>query len=200
MIEYIRGQLAELQPAMAVIDCGGVGYGVSISLETFSAIEGKKEVKLYISESIREDAYQLFGFATRAERELFLQLTSVSGVGAGTARMILSALSPAELCDVIGGSNVKMLKAVKGIGSKTAERIIVDLKDKILSVQGSLPTRAGSGDGAAVASSPVAQEAEAALTMLGFSPAPSHKVVVEILQEQPALPVEQVIKIALKRL
>lgn len=199
MIEYLRGQLADLQPAMAVIDCGGVGYGVSISLETFSAIDGKKEVKLFITESIREDAYQLFGFATRAERELFGLLTSIQGVGPAAARMILSAISPAELCDVIAGGNVKMLKAVKGIGPKTAERIIVDLKDKILSVQGSLPTRAGSS-GATAPSSPVAQEAEAALTMLGFSPAPTHKAVTEILQEQPALPVEQVIKIALKRL
>ena len=199
MIEYLRGQLADLQPAMAVIDCGGVGYGVSISLETFSAIDGKKDVKLFITESIREDAYQLFGFATRAERELFGLLTSIQGVGPAAARMILSAISPAELCDVIAGGNVKMLKSVKGIGPKTAERIIVDLKDKILSVQGSLPTRAGSATSSAPAS-PVAQEAEAALTMLGFSPAPTHKVVTEILTEQPTLPVEQVIKIALKRL
>ena len=115
MIEYLKGTLSDLTPALAVIDCNGVGYGVNISLNTFSSIQGKESVKLWITESIREDAYQLWGFSTRVERELFLLLTSVSGIGAAMARMILSATTPAELCNIISEGNDKMLKQVKGI-------------------------------------------------------------------------------------
>ena len=131
MIEYIKGELTEVTPAYAVVEAHGVGYGLNISLNTYSGIQNKKEVKLYAFESIREDAHVLFGFASKQEREMFLLLITVSGVGANTARMILSAMSAAELCNVISTGNEKMLKTVKGIGLRTAQRIIVDLKDKI---------------------------------------------------------------------
>jgi Holliday junction DNA helicase RuvA len=198
MIEYIRGELAEITPALAVIDCNGVGYGIHISLNTYSAIQGKKSVKLYIYEAIREDAHVLFGFSTKQERELFLLLISVSGIGGNTARMILSALSPAELCNVISSGNEKLLKGVKGIGLKTAQRIIVDLKDKIATTGGE--TVSGSTATLSPAHSEVYDEAIAALTMLGFAQAPSQKVVTAILKEEPELTVEKVIKLALKRL
>ena len=198
MIEYIRGELVEITPALAVIDCNGIGYGIHISLNTYSAIQGKKSVKLYIYEAIREDAHVLFGFSTKQERELFLLLISVSGIGGNTARMILSALSPAELCNVISSGNEKLLKGVKGIGLKTAQRIIVDLKDKIATTGGE--TVSGSTATLSPAHSEVYDEAIAALTMLGFAQAPSQKVVTAILKEEPALTVEKVIKLALKRL
>ena len=202
MIEYVRGELVELGPATAVIDCNGVGYLFNISLNTYSAIQGKKTCKLYVYEAIREDAYVLYGFADKQERELFLLLISVSGIGGNTARMILSALSPAELVNVISTENATLLKSVKGIGLKTAQRIIVDLKDKI-------KTGAVAATGNAVAfggtllstvNTEVQEEAISALTMLGFAQAPSQKVVLAILKEEPTAPVEQVIKQALKRL
>ena len=198
MIEYIRGELAEITPALAVIDCNGVGYGIHISLNTYSAIQGKKSVKLYIHEAIREDAHVLFGFSTKQERELFLLLISVSGIGGNTARMILSALSPAELCNVISSGNDKLLKSVKGIGLKTAQRIIVDLKDKIAAT--GVETVSGSMATLTPANNEVYDEAIAALTMLGFAQAPSQKVVTAILKEEPDSTVEKVIKLALKRL
>ena len=198
MIEYIRGELVEITPALAVIDCNGVGYGIHISLNTYSAIQGKKSVKLYIYEAIREDAHVLFGFSTKQERELFLLLISVSGIGGNTARMILSALSPAELCNVISSGNEKLLKGVKGIGLKTAQRIIVDLKDKIAAT--GMETVSGSVATLSPANTEVHDEAIAALTMLGFAQAPSQKVVTAILKEEPELTVEKVIKLALKRL
>lgn len=200
MIEYIRGELAELSPATAIIDCNGVGYAANISLNTYSAIQGKKECKLYIYEAIREDAYVLFGFASKQERELFLLLISVSGIGGNTARMILSALSPAELVNVISTENAHLLKSVKGIGLKTAQRIIVDLKDKIKT--GAVATDAAGTTSSLLpaANAQVQEEALAALTMLGFATAPSQKVVLAILKEDPNAAVEQVIKLALKRL
>lgn len=199
MIEYIKGKLDELTPTQAVIDCNGVGYALSISLNTYSALQGKTDIKLYAYEAIREDAYQLFGFATRQERELFLLLISVPGIGGGTARMILSALTPSELCDVIGSGNEKLLKTVKGIGLKTAQRIIVDLKDKIAQ-SGLTAENIPNMPTVTPQRSAVAEEALAALTMLGFAPAASQKVVNGLLKESPDLPVEQVIKQALKRL
>jgi len=196
MIEYIKGSIAELTPAFAVIDCNGVGYGMNISLNTYSAIQGKTSCKLFIYEAIREDAHILFGFADKQERELFLLLISVSGIGGNTARMILSALSPSELCNVISSENVNMLKTVKGIGLKTAQRVIVDLKDKIKT--GAVSSDAGFA--MPTQHNAIHEEAVAALTMLGFPPAPSQKVVSAILNEFPEMTVENVIKLALKRL
>ena len=198
MIEYIQGDIAELTPATAVIDCHGVGYAANISLNTYSAIQGKKACKLYIHEAIREDAHVLFGFADRQERELFLLLISVSGIGGNTARMILSALSPNELINVISNENANLLKSVKGIGLKTAQRIIVDLKDKIKT--GAVAAASTGGTATLPANNEVMDEAVAALTMLGFAQGPSQKVVIGILKEEPSAPVEQVIKLALKRL
>uniref|UniRef100_UPI0030142716 Holliday junction branch migration protein RuvA n=1 Tax=Bacteroides acidifaciens TaxID=85831 RepID=UPI0030142716 len=164
--------------------------------------QGKKNCKLYIHEAIREDAYVLYGFAEKQEREIFLLLISVSGIGGNTARMILSALSPAELVNVISTENANMLKTVKGIGLKTAQRVIVDLKDKIktmgMSAAGSV---AGAGGMVLqTVNAEVQEEAVAALTMLGFAAAPSQKVVLAIMKEEPDAPVEKVIKLALKRL
>lgn len=200
MIEYLKGELAELTPAMAVIDCHGVGYAANISLNTYSAIQGKESCKLYIYESIREDAYVLYGFADQQERELFLLLISVSGIGGNTARMILSALTPNELISVISSENANLLKTVKGIGLKTAQRIIVDLKDKI-KTDTLVAATAGNGPTAdAAINTEVTDEAVAALTMLGFAQGPSQKAVLAILKEEPTAPVEKVIKLALKRL
>lgn len=198
MIEYIKGELAEATPALAVVDCNGVGYGINVSLNTYSAIQGKKEVKLFIYEAIREDAYVLYGFSTKQERELFLLLISVPGIGGNTARMILSALSPRELCHVISTGNDKLLKTVKGIGLKTAQRIIVDLKDKIASTD---MEETGTVTSVRITvNSEIYEEAVAALVMLGFAQAPSQKAVINILKAEPDATVEQVIKLALKML
>ena len=202
MIEYLRGKLSDIEPTMAVIDCMGVGYGVNITLNTYSAIQGKGDIRLWVYESIREDAYQLWGFATKLERTLFLHLISVSGIGAGTARIILSAMTPADLCNTIVEGNDKMLRQVKGIGPKAAQRIIVELKDKIatLSAEAGQATSITDAGKAGNINTEVRDEAVQALTMMGFSPAPTHKVVTSILKEEPTAPVEKVIKLALKML
>lgn len=204
MIEYIRGELTEITPAVAVVEAAGVGYALNISLNTYTAIQTQKSVKLFVHETLvtggRDDSFTLYGFATKQERELYRLLITVSGVGANTARMILSSLTPAELCNVIASGDERSLKGVKGIGQRTAQRIIVDLKDRIANTD--------LGQQAAGVAAPVADpidkevrnEAIGALTMLGFSPAPSSKVVSEILKQQPGLPVEQVVKLALKQI
>lgn len=197
MIEYIKGELTEATPAMIVIEAAGVGYGLNVSLNTYSAVQGKKEIKLYVHESIREDAHELFGFATKKERDLFRLLLSVKGVGANTARMILSAMSPAELCNHISTGNERLIKTIKGIGNKTAQLIIVELSDKILSLGIQEEVPAG-GAIAAPVNNEVKDEAVSALTMLGFAPAPTQKVVMQILQENPNAAVEEVVKTALK--
>ena len=204
MIEYIKGELAEITPAMAVVEAAGVGYALNISLNTYTAIQGNKEVKLYVHESLitggRDDSYTFFGFASKQERELYRLLISVSGVGANTARMILSSAAPAELSNAIASGNERLLKGVKGIGLKTAQRIIVDLKDKVLALGIAQEVTVGDGSSTVVVNNEVTDEAVSALTMLGFSPAPSAKVVKAILTESPDMPVEMVVKEALKRI
>ena len=204
MIEYIKGELTDLSPALAVVEAHSVGYGLNISLNTYSTVQGKKNIKLYVHEAImtggRDDNYTLYGFATKQERSLYRLLITVSGVGANTARMILSSLTTAELCNVIANGDDKMLKTVKGIGLKTAQRIIVDLKDKIVQSGIADELHVNNQSNTSNVNNAVKDEAVGALTMLGFSPAPSAKVVVSILTEQPELPVEQVVKLALKQI
>jgi Holliday junction DNA helicase RuvA len=203
MIDYIKGELAELTPAQAIIEAYGVGYALNISLNTYEAIQGKENVKLFVHEALvtggRDDSYTFYGFASKQERDLYRLLITVSGVGANTARMILSSASPSELCNAISTSNERVLKSVKGIGLKTAQRIIVDLKDKILSLGIAQEVAAGTATDSTIPVD-VRDEAVAALTMLGFSPAPTAKVVTAILTDDATLPVEQVVKLALKQI
>ena len=211
MIEYIKGNLTDLTPTYAVVEAAGVGYTINIALPTFSALAGKEntETKLFVTEIIREDTHDLFGFFTRGERELFLMLMTVSGIGANTARMIMSAYTAAEIRQIIATGNARALSQVKGLGPKTAQRIIVDLKDKVLKIDLGTDAQIGSesfsAGGAAAESgaelcSEVKQEAVSALTMLGFAAAASGKVVDKILKAEPNASVEQVIKQALKML
>lgn len=205
MIEYIKGTLAELSPALAVVEAYGVGYALNISLTTYTKIQGLKDVKLFVHEQLttggRDDSFTLYGFATKQERELYRMLISVSGVGANTARMMLSSLTPTELCNAIANGDEKIIKSVKGIGLKTAQRVILDLKDKIVSTGIAEELHVAKQHSADPSvNTAVKDEAVSALTMLGFSPAPSAKVVVEILTAQPDLQVEMVVKEALKRI
>ena len=206
MIEYIKGNLTDLTPTYAVIEAAGVGYAINIALPSYSALVGKEnsETKLYVTEIIREDTHDLFGFFTRGERELFLMLMTVSGIGANTARMIMSAYSAGEIRQIIATGNARALSQVKGLGPKTAQRIIVDLKDKVLKVDlESQEPGAKSQDTlllSAAVDNEVKQEAVSALTMLGFAAAASGKVVDKILSAAPNASVEQVIREALKML
>ena len=210
MIEYIKGQLTDVNPTYVVIEAAGVGYAINIALPTYSELVGREgqESRLYITEIIREDAHELYGFFSKGERELFVMLMTVSGIGANTARMIMSAYSAAEIRQIIATGNARALSQVKGLGPKTAQRIIVDLKDKVLKIdlgsqvsQGSLEDTA-SGYSLEVQSedSAVKQEAVSALVMLGFAAAASGKAVDKILKAAPESSVEQVIKQALKML
>ena len=197
MIDYIKGEIAELTPATVIIETAGVGYCIHISLPTFSVLQGRKEAKLFVYEVIREDAHLLYGFTNQAERQLFLLLISVSGVGANTARMIMSSYSAAEIQEMIATGNGTALNAIKGIGAKAAQRIIVDLKDKIMKVAG---MENNDLQLFASAASPVKDEAVSALVMLGFAANASQKVIDSILKKEPTLKVEQLIKLALKML
>lgn len=192
MYEYISGTLAEVAPTHAVVDAGGVGYYLHISLETFTAIERAREAKLYVHYVVREDAQLLYGFADKVERELFRLLLSVSGVGGNTARMILSTYSPRELQGIISSGNAVLLKNVKGLGLKTAQKIIVELSGKITSAaEASVPGAASDGQ---------ADEALAALVMLGFAKSAAEKALRAVVRENPSAPVEELVRMALKKL
>ncbi|MDO4510406.1 MAG: Holliday junction branch migration protein RuvA [Bacteroidales bacterium] len=192
MYDYIKGNVAELNPAYVVIDNHGIGYMVNISLNSYNALQSQKgEVKVFVYEAIREDAHLLYGFSEKRERDLFLLLISVSGVGPNTARMILSSLTPSDLEQSIASENVRVLKAVKGVGAKTAQRIIVDLKDKINAVSDTLLE-------VKQVSNEVFDEALSALVMLGFAKAASQKALTKLFADEPGITVEQAIKKALK--
>lgn len=193
MIDYITGTVTELNPAFVVVECNGIGYSINISLNTYAALEKDVSCRILIHESIREDAYILFGFATADERDLFRQLITVNGVGAGTARMMLSSVAPADLREAIISGDVAILKGVKGIGLKTAQRIIVDLKDKI-------GKHAGSGEILAFSDNTSREEALSALVMLGFARNSVSKVIDNILREDRKLQVEEIVRKALKLL
>jgi Holliday junction DNA helicase RuvA len=197
MYEYITGKLAELNPAYAVIEAGGIGYFINISLQTYSALEGQAEAMLYLHHAVREDAQTLYGFATRAERELFRLLIGVSGVGGNTARMIQSTYSPSELRNIIATGNAVLLKNVKGLGLKTAQKIIVDLSGRMLELKGNDVAMTAIASGAR---NETFDEALSALVMLGFQKTASEKVLTKIFKESPTTSVEEAIKFALKHL
>ncbi|MBO4956166.1 MAG: Holliday junction branch migration protein RuvA [Muribaculaceae bacterium] len=190
MIEYIQGRIAELTPTYVVIDCGGIGYLLNITLVTFTALENKANTKLLVHEVIREDAHQLYGFIDERERSLFRLLIGVSGVGANTARMLLSSIPAPELETTIVNGDHRHLKNVKGIGTKTAERIIVDLRDKIKPSADTLINQSA-------ATSDVFDEALLALVMLGFTRQQSQKALKKIFETDPTVKVESAIKKAL---
>ena len=192
MYEYISGSVAELAPAYAVIDAGGVGYFLHISLETYSAIEHAERTKLFVHYVVREDAQLLYGVATKVERELFRLLLGVSGVGGNTARTILSTYSPAELQNIITSSNAVLLKNVKGLGLKTAQKIIVELSGKLTGLE--------AGAAGVATTDGRSDEALAALTMLGFNKAAAEKALRAVLRTAPDATTEELVRMALKEL
>ncbi|HNQ59826.1 MAG TPA: Holliday junction branch migration protein RuvA [Bacteroidales bacterium] len=192
MYAYLEGQIAELNPAYAVIDCNGVGYEVNISLNTFSSIKDKERVRLYTHLVVRDDAQMLYGFAEESERTLFRHLITVTGIGPSTARMILSSMTPVELISAIASGNEEILKRVKGIGTKTAQRILIELKDKVGKVttsQGSLPVLGNRN----------LEEALSGLVILGFSKTLVQRALEKIVSTRgDSISVEEMIKEALK--
>lgn len=193
MYEFIRGTIREIYPANIIIEAGGIGYFINISLNTYGKLNGKKEALVLLHQVVRDDAHILYGFSEKSERDLFRNLISVNGVGASTAIMMLSSLSPEEIIAAVSTDNVTVLKGVKGIGAKTAQRIIIDLKDKL----GKIPE---SGQILLSSDNTIQVEALSALVMLGFAKRDAEKTVTKIMQEQPESTVERVIKLALKRL
>lgn len=193
MYEFIRGNVVELSPANIVVEAGGVGYFINISINTYSQLNGKNQAKLMLHQVVREDAHILYGFSNSGERGLFRNLISVNGVGPSTAIMMLSSLSPDEIANAVTTENVNVLKSVKGIGAKTAQRIIIDLKDKLAKI-------AEPGQIFNAPNNTIQNESLSALVMLGFAKKDVEKIVLKILQEQPEATVESVIKQALKRL
>lgn len=195
MFDYIKGTLVELTPAEAVVEAGGFGFDIQISLQTFQSLQGKEKVTVYLYHYLREDDEQFFGFATKDERELFKLLISVSGIGVGTARMMLSSLTDEEIRNAIISEDVARIKSVKGIGLKSAQRVIIDLKDKIIKgggVEAAVPVLGGNNA--------MIEEATTALVMLGFAKPNINKVLPTILKDDPSIKIEQLIKEALKKL
>jgi len=193
MIDYITGKITELNPAFVVVECNGIGYSLNISLNTYAALDKAVSCKILVHEAIREDAYQLYGFSEAEERDLFRQLISVSGVGASTARIMLSSFKPADLRRAIADADVNLIKSVKGIGLKTAQRIIVDLKDKV-------EKHAGSGEIIAFSDNTAREESLSALVMLGYARNSATKVIDNLLKENRTLQVEEIVRRALKLL
>ena len=195
MIDYIKGTLVELNPTEAIIECNGIGYSALISLQTYEGLNGNKDVKIYIHHYLREDEELYYGFATKDERDLFRLLIGVSGIGASTARMMLSSLTSDEIRNAIIAEDINKIKSIKGIGLKSAQRLILELKDKIVKGGGSSSTQLFSST-----SNAAAEEATTALILLGFTKANVNKAVSAVLKEAPGASLEEIIKLALKKL
>ena len=194
MIDYIKGTITELSPAELILENNGIGYGILISLQTYQALQDKKEAKVYIFHYLREDMEEFYGFATKDERELFELLISVSGIGVASARMMLSSLSAEEIRQAILSEDVARIKSIKGIGVKSAQRLIIELKDKVVKGEGSDSTELFGG----AARNEIVEEASRALIMLGFSKPAVNKAIQAILKANPNAKVEQIIKSALQ--
>lgn len=195
MIDYIKGKIIELTPTYTVVECCGIGYMIQISLQTFSAMENKSDITTYIHHYLREDDEQFYGFASKDERELFRLLIGVSGIGVATAQMMLSSMSSDEIRNAIISEDINRIKSIKGIGLKTAQRLILELKDKIV--------KGGGADSPVIfqsANSAIVEEATTALVLLGFTKANVNKAVSAVLKETPDATIEQIIKLALKKL
>ena len=195
MIDYIKGSLAELNPTEAIVECNGIGYSLLISLQTYEGLNGNSEVKVYIHHYLREDEELYYGFATKDERNLFRLLIGVSGIGAATARMMLSSLTADEIRNAIIAEDINKIKSIKGIGLKSAQRLILELKDKVVKGAGTETTQLFSSG-----SNPAVEEATTALVLLGFTKANVTKAVSAVLKEKPGASLEEIIKLALKRL
>ena len=195
MIDYIKGKKIELTPTDTVVECYGIGYKILISLQTYEALNGKEEVKIYIHHYLREDEELYYGFATKDEREMFRLLIGVSGVGAATARMMLSSLTTDEIRNAILAEDLNKIKSIKGIGTKSAQRLILELKDKVVKGEGSENTVLFSSS-----SNSAAEEATTALVMLGFTKPNVNKAISAVLKESPSATLEELIKLSLKRL
>ena len=195
MIDYIKGKIVERTPTDMVLECYGIGYKILISLQTYEALNGKDETKIYIHHYLREDEELYYGFATKDERELFRLLIGVSGVGAATARMMLSSLTTDEIRNAILSEDLNKIKSIKGIGTKSAQRLILELKDKVVKGEGSESTVLFSSS-----SNPAVEEATTALVMLGFTKPNVSKAISAILKETPSASLEELIKLSLKRL
>ena len=193
MIHHLNGRLVEKNPTHLVVECGGVGYFVNISLHTYSSVPNQEQIRIYTYLQVREDAHILYGFWTQAEREVFKLMISVSGVGASTARTMLSSLTPEQVCEAIAREDVRAIQSIKGIGAKTAQRVILDLKDKILKIY-------ELDEVSQVANNTNKQEALSALEVLGFGIKQAEKAVETVLKQDPSMSVENIIKLALKNL